>query len=85
MLTGNIANSTQNPVLNSLFLALRLVTRRNDIILPLQARKKVQDIHARLYRLIEARAAAEAEDLMAEHVHGIETNYPKMTKARQKK
>ena len=80
-----VAKSTQNPVLSSLFLALRLVTRRNDIILSMQARKRVQGLHARLYRLIEDKAAVEAEDLMAEHMHAIATNYPKVTKARTNK
>jgi GntR family transcriptional repressor for pyruvate dehydrogenase complex len=77
-----IAKSAQNPVISSIFLALRLVTRRDDLLLSQRARKNVQSTHMRLYRLIEQQAADEAARLMGEHMHVVADEYPKMT-ARQ--
>ena len=73
-----IAKSAQNPVISSLFLALRLVTRRDDLPLSIRARKSVQRTHMRLYRLIEEQASEEAADLMGEHMDDVATSYPKI-------
>ncbi len=80
-----VAKSTQNPVLSSLFRALRLVTRRDDVELTLSARKRIQKIHEQILQLIEKGKAAEAADLMGHHVHQTAVNYPKVAPKRPRK